>query len=146
MKKFTFAFGRFNPPTLGHRKLADKVTDTAIKNKSRDHAIYLSHSQDKRDNPLSYEDKIHYSRIAFGDLVRRSKARTIIEVMKEIEKQKFTDVVVVAGSDRVREFETLLKKYNGKDYNFNSIEVVSAGERDPDAKAASEAFWIFIGK
>ena len=136
MKKFTFAFGRFNPPTLGHRKLANKVTDTASRNKSRDHAIYLSHSQDKTNNPLSYENKTHYARIAFGDLVRRSKARTIIEVMKEIEKNKFTDVVLVAGSDRVNEFKTLLNKYNGKDFKFNSIEVVSAGERDPDARGA----------
>jgi hypothetical protein len=50
---------------------------------------------------------------------------------------------MVAGSDRVKEFDILLNKYNGKDsrhgfYNFEgAIHVVSAGERDPDAEGAS---------
>jgi hypothetical protein len=69
-------------------------------------------------------------------MVQNSVARTIIEVAKELDG-KFTDVIVVVGSDRVREFETLLNKYNGKDYTFKSIEVVSAGERDPDAEGVS---------
>ena len=36
-------------------------------------------------------------------------------------------------ADRVKEFDNLLNKYNGKEFNFDSIKVVSAGDRDPDA-------------
>ena len=66
-------------------------------------------------------------------IVVKSAAKTIIEVAKELQKKGYKDLVLVVGSDRVREFETLLNKYNGKDYTFNSIEVVSAGGRDPDS-------------
>ena len=113
--RYTFTFGRMNPPTSGHRKLVNKLSDIAQKNKSRDYGVYLSKTQDKRDNPLSFEDKMHYAKVAFGDImVAFTRARTVIEVMKELEKKKFTDVTMVVGSDRVREFDTLLKKYNGK--------------------------------
>ena len=136
--RYTFTFGRMNPPTSGHRKLVNKLSDIAQKNKSRDYGVYLSKTQDKRDNPLSFEDKMHYAKVAFGDImVAFTRARTVIEVMKELEKKKFTDITMVVGSDRVREFDTLLKKYNGKDYTFDSIEVLSAGERDPDARGAA---------
>ena len=40
---------------------------------------------------------------------------------------------MIAGSDRVPEFQKLLDKYNGKDFTFKTVKVVSAGERDPDA-------------
>ena len=136
--RYTFTFGRMNPPTSGHRKLVNKLSDIAQKNKSRDYGVYLSKTQDKRDNPLSFEDKMHYAKVAFGDImVAFTRARTVIEVMKELEKKKFTDITMVVGSDRVREFDTLLKKYNGKEYTFDSIEVLSAGERDPDARGAA---------
>ena len=125
------SWGRMNPPTVGHEKLANKVSTTAKAN-SAVPIIYLSHSQDAKKNPLSYEDKYMFARAAFGSMVRKSNAKNIIQVMQEIQK-KFTDVILVVGADRIKEFETLLNKYNGKDYKLNSIKVVSAGERDPDA-------------
>lgn len=128
-------FGRMNPPTSGHQKLVDKLVSVA-KQKSATPMIFLSHSQDKKKNPLSYDDKIRLAKKAFGNVVQKSNSRTIIEVLKSIQSE-YDDVYVVVGSDRVKEFDTLLQKYNGKDYNFNSINVISAGERDPDADDVS---------
>jgi nicotinic acid mononucleotide adenylyltransferase len=125
------SFGRFNPITVGHEKLVNKVVSEAIKRKA-DPAIYMSHSQDAKKNPLSYEEKLSLAQKAFGKPVKKSTAKTIIEVSKEL-SGKYSDLVIVVGSDRVGEFETLLNRYNGKEFNFESISVISAGERDPDA-------------
>jgi nicotinic acid mononucleotide adenylyltransferase len=129
------SFGRMNPPTTGHEKLVNKVISEAVSRKA-DAGIYLSHTQDKKKNPLSYNDKINFAAKAFGKIIKKSNSRTIIEVAKELSKD-YDNLILVVGSDRVQEFETLLKKYNGTEFNFSNIEVVSAGERDPDADDVS---------
>jgi len=126
------SFGRFNPMHSGHEKLVDKVKNEAQKRKASP-LIFVSHSEDKKKNPLSYESKLKYMRKAFGSVAQKSSSRNIIEVAKEL-SGKFSHLVVVVGSDRVEEFKKLLSAYNNKEYNFDSIEVVSAGERDPDAE------------
>jgi len=125
------SWGRMNPVTSGHELLARKVASEARARKATP-MIFLSHSSDPKKNPLSYDDKIAFAQQAFGRMVVKSRAKTIIEVAKEVSKQ-YANLVIVVGSDRVPEFKALLNKYNGKDYKFKSIEVVSAGERDPDA-------------
>ena len=124
-----------NPPTIGHEKLVAKIKSEARKNRATP-MLFLSHSQDKKKNPLSYEDKIRLSQKAFGKLVKKSNARTIIDVAKQLEKQ-YDELIVIGGSDRVDEFQKLLDRYNGKDYAFEKITVVSAGERDPDSDDVS---------
>ena len=136
MKKIAVTFGRMNPSTTGHQKLADKLLSVAKQNNATAR-IYLSHTQNNKKDPLNYADKIKYAKKAFGNIVTKSNARTIIEVAKELEEQGFTDLIVVVGSDRIPEFKRLLEKYNGSDYTFDSIEIVSAGERDPDADDVS---------
>jgi len=133
-KPAVVTFGRMNPITVGHEKLAAAVISNA-KQRGGTPYIYLSQSQDKNKNPLSYNDKIKYAQKAFGPAVIKSKARTIIEVMVEL-SGKHKDVIVVVGSDRVKEFDRLLNKYNKSSagYVFNNIKVVSAGQRDPDAE------------
>ena len=133
--KAVFTFGRMNPPTSGHELLVNKVR-TVARQEGGQPLIYLSQSQDKKKNPLLYVDKIKFIQKAFGKIAIRSKAKTIIEVMQELEK-KYDDVVMVVGSDRVDSFRTLLNKYNGKDYTFDSITITSAGQRDPDADDVS---------
>lgn len=136
-KKVVFGWGRMNPPTSGHAILVDSIKSIASKQGATPE-VYLSHSQDPKKNPLSYNDKIMLAMKAFGSVVKKSRSKTLIDVMKELNK-KYSDIVLVAGSDRVKEFETLLNRYNGKDYNFNSIEIVSAGSRaDPDSEDAKD--------
>jgi len=130
-----FAFGRMNPPTIGHEKLVKKVQAVAKQKGGMPH-IFLSQSYDSKKNPLPYKTKIKLAKRAFGNIVTESPAKTIIQVMQELERMGHKSVTLIAGSDRVNEFKALLTKYNGKDYTFDSIDVVSAGDRDPDAEGA----------
>jgi hypothetical protein len=130
-KTAVITFGRFNPPQIGHEKLVNKLVSIATKERATP-MVFLSHTQDKKKNPLSYQSKLLFSQKAFGDVVKSSQSKTIIQVAKELES-KFDKLIVVVGQDRITEFETLLNKYNGKEYNFSDIKVVSAGARDPDA-------------
>ena len=136
MKKTVIAWGRMNPMTTGHEILVKKVQDTARRERA-DPRIYLSHTQNAKKDPLQYKDKIVMARKAFGSVVKVSQSRTLIQLMQELQEAGFTEVIMVAGSDRVQEYKTLLNRYNGKDYTFDSIKIESAGERDPDAEGAS---------
>ena len=129
------SFGRMNPITTGHEKLAMSVIREASKRKAVP-MIFLSHSQDKKKNPLSYEDKIRFATTAFGPAVKNSNFKTVIEIAKSL-SGKYKNFIFVCGSDRVPEFDRLLKAYNGKDYTFENIEIVSAGARDPDAEGVA---------
>ena len=129
------SWGRMNPMTAGHEKLVKKVLSVAKTEKGMPH-VFLTHSYDKKKNPIAYDDKIKYAQKAFGPVVKKSSAKTIFQLMKEINKN-FNRVVFVAGSDRVDEFNNTLNKYNGKEYNFDEIKVVSAGARDADADDVS---------
>lgn len=129
-------FGRLNPPTIGHAKLVDKIHELSKKLRGEP-MLYVSHSQDKKKNPLSYEEKIKYAQKAFGKTVKKSPSRTLIEVLKELEKKGYTKVYWIAGSDRLKEYQKLFDKYNGKEFTFDTLEVVNAGDRDPDAEGVS---------
>ena len=134
-----FAFGRMNPPTIGHQKLIDRVITIAKRVKGLP-VLYVSATQDKRKNPLSVKQKIDYLKkmypVGIQILPATGRERTFMEILKNRFDKKYTDVIMVAGSDRVAEFKKLTKQYNGKDYNFDTVEVVSAGGRDPDATGA----------
>ena len=129
------SFGRMNPMTNGHEKLADKIKAEA-KKRNADAKLYLSHSTNPKKDPLDFKTKVKFAKKAFGPMVQNSVARTIIEVAKEL-TGKYDDLIVVVCCDIIPEFKTLLNKYNGKDFTFKTIEVVSAGERDPDAEGVS---------
>jgi hypothetical protein len=126
------AFGRMNPPTIGHEKLVNKV-----KSFEGDHYIFLSQTQKPKDNPLPFDVKLNFAKQFFpGVNVGHPSVRTPIQMLQMLEKLGYTDVIYVAGSDRVASFDKLFNDYNGKEYNFNSITVENAGERDPDADGA----------
>ena len=137
MSKATFTFGRFNPPTeSGHGKLVSAVQAHAEKTGGR-HYIFPSHSQDSKKNPLSHGDKVGALNRLFptANIVSRGKVRTAIDAMKHLEKQGHTHVTMVVGSDRVDNFHSLLNKYRTKEYpGIKKVNVVSAGQRDPDAE------------
>ena len=139
-KKVSFTFGRFNPPTTGHEKLIK-----ALAGQGGTIMVFPSQTQDPKKNPLSFPKKVAYMKKMFPRYAKNiivSKARQVFEISNILHDQGYTDVTMVVGSDRVKEFETLLNKYNGKKgthgfYDFNSIKVVSAGDRDPDADDVS---------
>ena len=139
-KSLAFTFGRFNPPTIGHEKLINKVASI----RADDYRIYLSRSEDPKKNPLSPRDKLSIMKKMFPRHARKIQINTtnmILDIASDLHRQGFTEIFMVVGSDRVREFETILNKYNDIKsrhgyYNFDNINVVSAGERDPDAEGA----------
>lgn len=129
-KTAVFAFGRMNPPTAGHKKIGE-----VIKTQLGDHFIFITHTQNAKTDPLTFSQKLVFAQKMFPEIKVGDKAvRTWVQAMQKLEQMGYTNIVYVAGSDRVKQFEELLNKYNGKDYNFNSIKVVSAGERDPDSE------------
>jgi hypothetical protein len=132
-RKVVFAFVRFQPPTIGHELLINKVKEVAEQNKCP-YVIYVSRKQDHKENPLSVETKLQYLNMMFPGtnfVAAGPTTRTPIEVAVEL-NQKYTDLILVAGSDR-ESMHTLLNDYNHKNYEYNSIDFVSAGERDPDS-------------
>jgi len=128
-----FAFGRMNPPTKGHEKLVNTILQ-----QTGDHFLFLTHTQDKKNNPLSFEDKLNFAKKMFPNVtVGDASVKTIMDAMKKLERDGYTDIIYVAGSDRVAQFDQLLNKYNNNEYKFKSIRTVNAGTRDPDAEGAA---------
>ena len=131
----TLGFGRFNPPTAGHAKLLDTIADTAD---GEQYYVYPSHSQDAKKNPLDSQTKVEFMKQLFPDhannIVFDASIKTILDALKQADVEGFASVNIVVGADRQKEFETLANKYNGQLYNFDEINVISAGERDPDAE------------
>ena len=142
-KTVFFTFGRMNPPTTGHEKLMNELSKKSGKNPYR---VYLSQSTDKKKNPLDFKYKVKTVRKFFPKHARsvmlNKKVKNVFDAVTEIYNDGFKNITMVVGSDRVNEFNTLLKKYNGTKgrhglYNFNKINVISAGDRDPDADDVS---------
>ena len=140
-KSLAFSFGRFNPPTTGHEKLINKVASI----RTDDYRIYLSRSQDPKKNPLSPRQKLDIMKKMFPRHARNievNNTNMILDICTLLYKKGYSDITMVVGSDRVREFDTIIKKYNDVKsrhgyYNFDNISIVSAGERDPDADNVS---------
>ena len=131
----TVAFGRFNPPTTGHEKLLNTV---ATSSDDGDYIIVPSRSQDKKKNPLDPDTKVSVMRQMFPQhserIINDPANRTIFDVLKKAHMDGYTNVRIIGGADRVKEFEKLTGGYNGKLYQFDNVEVRSAGERDPDSE------------
>tara|TARA_B100001057_G_scaffold12788_1_gene12077 strand:+ start:2047 stop:3255 length:1209 start_codon:yes stop_codon:yes gene_type:complete len=131
----TVVFGRFNPPTIGHQKLLDKAKKAAGKGALR---IYPSRSQDAKKNPLDTDTKYDVMQKMFpshaDSMINDPNSKTIFDVLKKAYGDGYSNVNIVVGGDRVKEFDKLATEYNGKLYNFNSVNTISAGNRDADAE------------
>ena len=145
-KTVVFSFGRLNPPSVGHQKLLQKIVQTA-KRLSGQPMMFVSYSQDAKKNPLTAKQKIAYIKTMFPKEARElkleenSSLRNAMDIATEL-NGKFDNLVMVVGSDRVNDFKTLLNKYNDVEskhgyYKYQNIQIVSAGERDPDAEGVA---------
>ena len=132
----TIAFGRFNPPHAGHQQLMDTAAAAAEAEES-DYMIVPSRSNDPKKNPLDADTKVAFMRGMFPQHSSRiqndQNTRTIFDVLKKAHNDGYTNVRIVGGADRVKEFDKLANNYNGSLYQFDNVEVLSAGDRDPDA-------------
>jgi len=142
-KEIVFTFGRFNPPTIGHEKLIKAVTKIAG---GRDYKIFASQSNKPDTDPLQYKEKVSIMRKMFPKYARNiildEKIKTVFNIAVKLYDQGYTDVTMIVGSDRIKEFKTLLNKFNGVKskhgfYEFDTITFQSAGKRDADADDVS---------
>jgi len=140
-KTAVLVWGRMNPPTIGHEKLLSKAASL-----KGDLHIYLSHTNDKKKNPLDYSSKIKYSRKMFPKYARNihldNKVKTLFNLLTKVYDLGYTKINLVAGSDRISEYDALVNKYNGVEgrhgyYKYEEMQIVSAGHRDPDAEGAT---------
>jgi hypothetical protein len=138
-KTAVFAFGRFNPISTGHELLANRVADVAKEHGGKA-IIVASTSTDSKKNPLKVTDKVKYMKKAFAGVeiyaANKFSPATFMGVAKALDKD-YDNLIMVAGSDRIAEYTKILNAYNGKEYNYKSIKVISAGERDPDAEGVT---------
>ena len=137
-KVAVFAFGRMNPPTLGHSKLIIKVMSVAKKSGGIP-MVFPSKTEDKKKNPLSFKTKVRVLVDVFGSIINTDTSiKTPFDVLDYLNKKKFSKVVFVVGSDRVSEFQKNMGKYVDSDLdNITDFSVVSAGDRDPDAEGVT---------
>jgi len=138
-KVIVVTFGRFQPPTIGHQKLIDKVKFIA-RSERAEYRIYPSRSYDKKKNPLSASYKIRLMKKMFKGtkIVDDSSIINPFYMMKQLSDEGYKKVILVVGGDRVKELDSQIRPYinhpdDKKAYYFDSFEVRSAGERDPDA-------------
>lgn len=137
-----FAFGRFNPPTKGHEKLIQRVRSVAQRMDAKPY-VFVTHSVDKK-NPLTHQERVNYIKRTgrFDDIeIGDAGVKTIVQALQKLMNEGRTRVVIVAGSDRVDYFKNFLNQYNKKNdksgnlvFDFDSVDAVSSGDRDPDAE------------
>ena len=133
----TVAFGRFNPPHLGHLQLMITAA-SSLEGDKDDYVIVPSRSNDPKKNPLDPNTKVDIMKAMFpqhaDNILNDTNARTIFDVLSAANNQGYANVRIVGGADRVKEFTKLANNYNGKLYDFDKVDVISSGERDPDAE------------
>ena len=138
-KHIVFSYGRINPHTAGHSKVVDKVKSHADKI-GANHAVVVSHSQNNKTDPLHHEHKKEYLRHIHPDVNFEHSTKDhphFLAQLKKFNHEGHTHATMVVGSDRVKQFKSLAHKYNGKEYNYKKIHVLSAGQRDPDAEGVA---------
>tara|TARA_Y100000004_G_scaffold197212_1_gene270424 strand:- start:1156 stop:2016 length:861 start_codon:yes stop_codon:yes gene_type:complete len=138
-KHIVFSYGRMNPPTAGHSKVIDKVKSHAEKI-GANHAVVVSHTQKKGTDPLHHEHKKEFLRHVHPDVNFHHSTKEhphFLAQLKKFNQEGHTHATMVVGSDRVKQFKSLAHKYNGKEYNYDKIHILSAGHRDPDAEGVS---------
>jgi len=137
LKTAVFTFGRMNPPTVGHSKLIKKVMVVAKKEKGTP-MIFPSKTEDNKKNPLSFNTKVAVLKDVFGNIINTNASiKTPFDVLEDLNKD-YERVIFVVGSDRVKEFQRNMSNYIEKDLeNIKDFQVVSAGDRDPDAEGVT---------
>ena len=134
--KVVFAFGRFQPPTAIH-ELQVKVVKKLAEQQRADYVIYAS--KDLKEELLPVDKKVHYMNLMFPNTnIQTTDASTFVEAVKTLNK-KYKNIVMVSSADCKEDYEKILNKKNGSEFFFETIEVVAAGDKDPDENKLRES-------
>lgn len=143
-KTAVIIYGRMNPPTIGHKRLMEELKSVAAKNKA-DAVVFLSHTQNKKTDPLTFDQKVMYAHQMFPDVkfAEGENSKTFPSALQYLQQSGYTKVVHLVGSDRLMGFKAIIDSYNGKPdksgtipFKFDEYEFVSL-DRDPDAEGAT---------
>lgn len=106
MKSITFTFGRFQPPHWDHTQLILACCEVANSVKNNNLKIYTGMSNDKKKNPLSFEQKVSFMEklCPYVDISKDPKLRTIFDVINGLLEEEYEDFHLVVGEDRYKEF------------------------------------------
>lgn len=130
-KHIVLAFGRFQGVTAGHQKVFEKLNALAKKYNGTAH-VHMSWSNDAKRNPLKHDDKVKFAKKMMPHLAHMfesdPKIRTPFHMLAKYSDPEAT-IHMVAGGDRVADYQAKFDKYNGKDYTYKKIIVHNAGER-----------------
>jgi len=135
-------YGRMNPPTIGHVKLAKKILSEARRHKAEPY-ICLSPTQNAKKDPLGPERKLYYVEKTIGPHIHIDIKVSLFKALSDLYSKGFKKLVFVVGSDRLSKFSKWISQYNGVEgkshgfYDFTDIDFVSSGDRDPDAEGAA---------
>jgi hypothetical protein len=129
--------GRFNPPSKNHESLLRSGYSQANR-RGYEYRVYPSRIQDSLTNPLNPTAKIEYLQAMFPKyadyIIDSEESRTIFDILESLYGDGYSDVIVVVGQERLGEFQSIIHKGDGERYQFNNIEVVSSGSKDPDSE------------
>ena len=131
-KTAVLAFGRYNPPTIGHEKLIKKLVDVA-KSSGADGFLVPSHTQNNKKDPLSFgEKKELLGYMTPSNIQILDSGTNLITLLQDLQNRGYDNIIHVAGSDRIPEFEGMVAKYNGKPdskgkipFQFNALMLVA---------------------
>jgi len=132
MSRAIFTYGRFNPPTMGHDVLINKLKSIAGGDAV---FVFASQSNDPKRNPFNYKTKTKYMKKAFRGVtvVDSPKIKNLFDAIELLGK-KHDEIIFVVGGDRVTSFKKSVPA-SAKRMGIN-VKVVSAGARDPDAEGS----------
>ena len=140
-KSLTATFGRFNPPTIGHEKVFNRLEEVSG---GGDFRAYISQTQKPGTDPLGYEEKVKFLKEMFpryeDNIVYDTNIRTILNVLTQAYDDGYTKFTLVVGDDRFNAMKTLAEQYHGVEgkahgfYQFpDGLEFVNAGKRNKNA-------------
>ncbi|WNA15752.1 cytidyltransferase [Xanthomonas phage XaC1] len=123
-------FGRMNLPHNGHGLLFEKALFLQRENPEKDIKIFLS-TQCNIKNPLPFDVKKEYIKRLFpciANFVEDKSYSELFSIMRYLD-EKYQNIELLVGSDRVQHFEEILNRYNYSQYDYDTITVHNCGER-----------------
>ena len=127
-KKAIFTYGRMNPPTKGHESLIK----TLLKNSKKEGAdpfIVITHTQNKKKNPLTAAEKKNILEKMFPNVPVLSTSKSEPNpnyIINKLKSKGYDNIQMMVGSDRLNSF------------GFVKAPVRSGGERGPSSISATK--------
>jgi len=128
-----FTFGRFQPPTIGHKHMIKQMVAAATE-ASGDAYVFVSSTEDMKQNPLPVGRKVEILKLQTADLpvriinTTKSECRTLPAILHKLLDAGYERLVMFVGEDRIAPFTTLVGRMFPAE-QVAKIQIRSAGAR-----------------